>query len=439
MSWQKRYQEKLVTHEEAAKSIKSGDTISVPGACAVPYKLLNAVGDRWEELEDVTVATVLYMDMINFLEGKYKGHIGTHSVFIGPLERFFIEQGNVKVTSCNLSLCKELFQEVIGGNVVAMEVSPPDEWGYMSYGPVGTSVNASLVEPANRVIVQVNDKVPYVYGKDACIHVDEVEMICEFHHALPVLPDIPVDDNDRKMAEYIVERIPNGATIQIGIGPVANAIGFFLDQKKDLGIHTEMLTDSMMHLAKKGIINGSKKTFYPGKITFGFGIGSQELYDFMNRNPKLEAMPIYDINNINNIAMNDNYISINNALSVDLTGQVASETLGHSLFSCTGGQHDFVMGAALSKGGKSFIALNSVAKTEGGLVSRITSALPLGTVVTTPRSIVRYVVTEHGIADLWLKSVDERVKQMITIAHPDFRDQLEKEARDAGLLPKEVW
>lgn len=434
MDWEKIYREKLVTGKEAASRIKSGDMVFTSSGPSAPFEVLKAVADRYEELEDVTIAAVLYMVPMPTLDARFKGHIKNHSVFVGPLERMYMSHGNIEVTSCNLSLSRDLFSRKLKGNVALLEVTPPDAKGYMNFGASGSSANSALLETAELVIVQVNRNVPYVYGTRAQIHVSDVDFIVEHDDPVPALPDIPIGDAEKKIAEYIVERVPDGAVIQIGFGEIANAVGYFLDGKKDLGAHTEMLTDSIMNLAKKGVITGARKKFRPGKITFGFGVGSRDLYEFMDRNPILESMPMDDINDINNIAMNDDFISINNALTVDLTGQVGAETIGHNIYSCTGGQLDFVLGAARSRGGKSFIALTSSTNGGGEPHSRIVSSFKPGTVVTTPRSVVQYIVTEYGVADLWLKSVPERVRAMIDISHPDFREELSREAYEAGLL-----
>jgi 4-hydroxybutyrate CoA-transferase len=434
MSWQEDYKKKLVSIQEAVKLVKSGDHVCTPGGPCAAYDLITELANRYEELENVIVSSALMMRPVPHFEAKYKGHITHLALFLGPLERLFVPQGNIKVNSCSFSNFDDLITKELRPDVLFMVCSEPDEWGYMSYGPGGASVNYSILKTARKVVVQVNKNVPYVNGTHAHIHVSNVDCICEHDYDIPILPNIPITDVEKKIAANIVDRIPDGATIQLGFGAIANAIGFFLDSKKDLGVHTEMLTDSMMDLAKKGVITGSHKTYYPEKITFGFGVGSKELYEFMHHNPMLESMPIHYINDINNIAMNDNFISINNCLTVDLTGQVCSESIGFNMFSSTGGQLDFVRGARRSKGGKSFMALNSMSVTKDGPISRISSTLPPGTIVTTPRSDVQYVVTEYGIADLWLKSVEDRAKAMISIAHPDFRERLEKEAREGGLI-----
>lgn len=437
MSWQDDYQRKLVSLKEAAAQVKSGDNLGLSAGPSCPTDLMNAIADRYEELEDVSVVSGILMSGLKHLEGKYRGHINHHTIFLGPLERMFFGQGNIESTSYNFSLTDYLFTERLNCNVGIVECSPPDERGYMSFGPLGTFSNDIAGKTADKIIVQVNSRTPYVYGTQAHLHVSDADFICEHDHELPEIPEIPTGDAENKIAEYIVERIDDGSTIQIGLGKLANAIGFLLENKKDLGVHTEMITDSMVELAKKGVINGSRKSFHPGKMVCGFGIGSRDLYDFMDHNPMLEVRPIAYINDIRNLARLDNFVSINNALAVDLTGQVCSETLGFNAYSGTGGQLDFVRGAALSNGGKSFIALKSVANTKNGMISRITNVLDPGTVVSTPRSDVQYIVTEWGVADLYCKSIEQRVKGLISIAHPDFRDQLAREAVESGLLRSE--
>lgn len=438
MGWEDIYKQKLVSIKDAVKVVRSGDFVCTAGGPCAAYDLMVELAGRYEELQNVTMSSALMMRPLPHLEAKYQGHIGHLALFLGPLERIFMAQGNIKVNSCSFSNFDDLITEELKPDVIFMACSEPDEWGYMSYGPGGASVNHSILKTSREVVVQVNKKVPFVFGTHAHIHVSQATCICEQDYDIPILPNIPITDVEKQIAAHIVERIPDGATVQLGFGGIANAVGFFLENKKDLGVHTEMMTDSMMDLAKKGVINGKYKAYYPGKITFGFGVGSKELYEFMHRNPMLESMPIHYINDINNIAMNDNFISINNALTVDLTGQVCSESIGFNMFSSTGGQLDFVRGARRSKGGKSFIALNSMSVGKSGPINRITSTLQPGTVVTTPRSDVQYVVTEYGIADLWLKGIEDRARAMIGIAHPDFRESLEKEAIEAGLISKKV-
>lgn len=436
MSWREVYKRKLVSPDEAAAAVKSGDNIMLGGASSLPPDLAEALCRRCQELENVSIWSGICMYPFDFLKKEFKGHLNYKALFFGPLERMFYDQGNIENLSYHFSQADKAVTTTAQCNVVMTEVSEPDARGYMCLGPVGIYVGALMCARAEKIIVQVNKSVPYIYGLDNVIHVDDVTHIIEGDHPLPELPEIPIADRERRIGSLISERIPDGACIQIGLGGVANAVGHFLNEKKDLGVHSEMITDSMADLAKAGVITGARKTFHHGKMLIGgLCVGSTALYEFVDRNPQIEFAPIYYVNDPYNIAKNDNLVSINNALTVDLTGQVASESIGFSMYSGTGGQLDFVRGAGMARNGQSFIALPSASiKPDGTIMSRIVSAFKPGTAVTTPRADVMYVVTEYGIADLWRKTVSQRVKAMISIAHPEVRDQLEREAFEAGLL-----
>jgi 4-hydroxybutyrate CoA-transferase len=433
MDWKEEYKKKLVSAEKAVSVIKSGDRVAMPGGSSQPIDVVNALGKRKDELKDVTLTSGISMYPYEVFKPEFKGHINFVSLFVGPMERAFLRVGNVEPMSYHFSLADQVSISV-NPNVFLCEVSRPDKWGYMSFGPVGVYNNDICCKRADTVIVQVNKETPRVHGNQAVIHVSEVDYIIENDHPLPVIPEIPIADVERKIATHIAERIPDGATIQCGIGAVSDAVVNLLDTKKDLGVHTEMFTNGMMNLAKKGVITGARKNFHPDKVLCGFAIGDKDLYDFVDDNPTFEFEPIYVVNNPYNISRNDNMVAINNIMTADLTGQCASESIGHAMYSGTGGQLDFVRGANGSKGGMSFLATASTAETKTGRISKIVSAFKPGTVITTPRSDVHYVVTEWGVADLWLKSVPARVREMIKIAHPDFREQLEREATEAQLL-----
>jgi len=330
MDWEKEYRKKLVSVEEAAAQIKSGDNIAMSAGPSTPVDLISAIAKRYKELKDMTVFSGLLINLLDYLKAEYKGHIKHHTIFAGPVKRMFLSQGNIEVTSYQFSKTDEL-TNALPCNVALFEVSEPDTRGYMSFGPLGTFNNGLVSRNVDKIIVQVNKKTPFVNGMDAHIHVSKVDYICEADHELAEIPHITPGEKEHKIAEYIVERIPDEACIQIGLGKLANAVGYQLEQKKDLGVHTEMLTDSMVTLAKKGIFNCEKKTFHRDKIVCGFGVGTKELYEFTDRNPLVATFPISYINDINNIAKIDNFVSINNALTVDLAGQVCSETLGFSV------------------------------------------------------------------------------------------------------------
>ncbi|WP_026394034.1 acetyl-CoA hydrolase/transferase family protein [Acetobacterium malicum] len=431
MNWQDDYKCKLISVDEAASKIEDGDRAWISPCSASPIQLVDAICDRYKELTDVHMTTALAMYPFKFMTSPdYIGHINYHTAFYGPYDRAYEKAGNVELYSVQFQnfgkLILDQSKEGPRINTVLAEVSLPDEDGYLYFGPMGVSVTGPVCEIADKVIVQVNKHQPKVFGTYNKIHVNDVTWICEYDHQLPEFPQPPISETDQKIANVILDEIPDGACIQIGLGGLANAIGYGLESKKDLSVHTEMFTDSMYDLCKKGVISG--------RIYCGFGLGSQELYEFVGRG-NVELAPIWIVNDSYAVGKNDNFISINACLMADLTGQVCSEGIGHRKYSGVGGQVDYVRGAAISKGGKSFLCLASVSKDKNGtLRSNIMCDFAPGQIVTTPRSDVMYIVTEFGIADLYNKSIPDRVEAMIQIAHPDFRDDLREKARHAKLI-----
>jgi acyl-CoA hydrolase len=427
MDWKKIYQSKLMSVQEAAAKVESGDRIWFGPCSAAPIQLMEALGDRVDELEDVHVISGLALHPFKFMQSpKYIGRINVHTVFYGPYERAFFKVGNIKINSVHFSKTHWAVQNYYKVNTLMSDVSPPDDEGYLYYGSMGVAINGAAAAVAKKIIVQVNKHQPRVKGVEHRIHVKDVHYICEFDHPLPPLPQDKPTEIDAKIADFIVPQIPDGATIQIGLGSMSNAIGYKLATKKNLSVHTEMFVDSMLELVKKGVITG--------KMVAGFGLGSQELYQFIGEG-KVELKPLRITNDPVEIAKINNLISVNVTLMVDLTGQACSESIGFTQYSSTGGQSDFARGVALSKGGKGFLCLPSTIKTkEGKTTSTITAALPPGAAVTTQRSDVMYIVTEYGIADAFCKPIPDRVKALIAIAHPDFRDDLKKQALEAGLI-----
>jgi 4-hydroxybutyrate CoA-transferase len=434
--WKSEYQSKLVSPEDAAAQVKSGDWIIVPPVNSMPQDILNALSARKDELEKVKIASNLMIYPYAFLGGDYIGKITYYSGYCGPLERMFLSQGNVVPFPMHLSKAYKALDLYQAHDVAMIEVTPPDVRGYMNYGPCGVVYGRYATTRCKKVIAQVNAKAPWIHGIENTIHVSEIDFIVEKDHDLPVVPEIEITDVEKKIGEYIAERIPNGATIQLGIGGIPNAVAYFLHEKKDLGVHAEILSDAVAELSELGVITGNKKTIFRDKIAVGgLIIGTKRLLDFCDNNPTILAMPIQIANHYDTIRRHDNLCSINAGLTVDLTGQIASETIGHTQYSATGGQADFVRGALASKGGMSFIALPATGKKkDGSLMSRIVLNFSPGTVVTTPRSDSMYIVTEYGVADVYMKSIPDRVKALISIAHPDFREELEKQAYEAGLL-----
>ena len=434
MSWQNKYKEKIVSIKEAAAVVKSGDHVWLPGATSIPIDIVKELDARRFELEGVKLISGLMFQPFEFLKGDAKNNIQYFSSFLGPVERALFNQGNVNLIVNQFSQLAQIIKDKHQCNIAIFECSEPDSKGYMSYGPAGSLANQNAAELADTIIVQVNKNTPYVYGRNAHIHLSEVDYICEQSRPLIEVPTTEPDAEESKIAAFIVDKIKDGSTLQLGIGSLSDTVGKFLVDKKDIGIHTEIFTNSMVELAEKGVITNARKNINQGKSTIVTAIGNKQLHQFIDKNEAIEACSAAYVNDPNVIGQHDNFISINNTIAVDLTGQVCSETIGFKQFSGTGGQLDFVRGARKSKGGKSFIALKSTAMTKKGLVSKISCALQPGTVVTVPRTEVQYIVTEYGVVNLWGQDISSRVKAMISIAHPDFRKQLTAEAIEVGLL-----
>ncbi|MDD5946022.1 MAG: acetyl-CoA hydrolase/transferase C-terminal domain-containing protein, partial [Clostridia bacterium] len=324
------------------------------------------------------------------------------------------------------------YTEHIAPDVLVLPMTPPNEQGYCNIGPAGYA--AAAIKCSKKIIAQINSHIPRVYGSTHDIHVSDIAAFVEHEDHSYMPPSAEPSETDKKIASYILERIPDGACIQLGIGGTANAVGFGLKDKKHLGVHSEMYTDSMAYLQKLGVIDNSRKTFMPGRSVAGFAFNTELTNSFINNNPKVFFEPYHVVNNIQSIAANDNMVSINTTLSVDLTGQLCSESIGMKQYSGSGGQVDYIRGATLSKGGMSFIAMSSVANTKNGPVSKICLSLAPGSIVTTLRAETMYVVTEYGCVNLQFCDVPTRAKKLISIAHPDFRDELTFEAKKYGLL-----
>ncbi|SCX76346.1 acetyl-CoA hydrolase/transferase family protein [Desulfoluna spongiiphila] len=432
MTWRQKYPDKFVDLTTAVAGIPPNSNIAAPPASSFPLELVNALSAR-EDLAGTQLQSGLLMRLPDFMSPEQKGRIMYKSFFLGPLERMIRDTVPIDAISIHFSR----LHEAIGSkkyDAVLLEVSPPDVNGNMSLGPMGTLAGRAMIQAAKLVIAQINPRVPFIYGTHAHVHMDEVDMVCECNRPLFEAPDAQPDAMEEKIADIISERIPDGATIQLGIGRLANAIGERLLQKKDIGIHSEMLTPSLIRLMKEGVATGAKKELHPGQAIGGFTIGSQADYDFLHKNGNIQFYPVSYVNDPRVVAKHSNFISVNNSLTIDLTGQAVSESIGFNQFSGTGGQLDFVRGARMSKGGMSFLALKSTAGSEENPISRIQCTLNPGSVVTTPRSDVQYIVTEYGIADLDKKSIPERVRAMISIAHPMFRGDLAREAMESGLV-----
>jgi acyl-CoA hydrolase len=421
MAFQDLYREKLTTAEKALALVRSGDRVYIQPGCAEPESLVRALVGRAPELRDVEIVHMMTLGCADYVNPEYSASFRHNSLFVGANVRNAVDNGQADYTPIFLAEIESLF---LSGempiDVVLLQVSPPDHQGYMS---LGASVDCTLTAArcARSVIAEVNPQMPRTHG-DSFLNVRNVTAIVECSHPLLELPPTPYTDLHRKIAENVANLIPDGATLQLGIGGIPDAVLSCLGDHKDLGIHSEMVSDGIIPLIESGVINGEKKTLLKGKVVAGFVLGTKKLFRFIDDNPFFEFRTIQFTNDPFNIARNDKMVAINSALQIDLTGQVCSDSVGIRPYSGVGGQLDFVRGAARSKGGKPIIALPSSAK--HGTISRIAPVLDPGAGVVTSRADVHYVVTEYGVAYLHGKTLRQRAEALIAIAHPMFRDEL---------------
>ena len=427
--WEDVYRDKLRSADEAAALIPDGSFMVQSLAVGEPPALLEAIANRARGggFSDVRMTSLLPMaaSARTILAEDVRDVIHWESMFASGADRGLIHSGAALFNPAFFHQIPRLITEFMDINVALIGVSRIDRHGYMSLG-TNVDVAKAAIAKADIVLAEVNQHMPRVHG-DSWVHISEVTAVIEHDALLNELPTPPEREEDEAMGNLIAEMIPNGACIQLGIGGVPNAVARSLMNHRDLGIHTEMFVDSMVDLVENGVANGSQKAFHPGKALYAFAAGSQRMYEFLDDNPYIEAHPVSYTNFPPNIARNDNVISVNSTIEVDLTGQCCSESIGTDQFSGTGGQHDYARGAFDSKGGKSMIAFYSTAR--AGEVSRVVSTLRTGAVVTTPRNEVHWIVSEYGAANLKGKSTRERAKAMISLAHPKFRDELTADAK----------
>ncbi len=432
------YSEKVVSVEEALSKVNTNSVI-VTGLGAAEGKLflesLHTISDR---VENVTVTNCLPMNHYEFFGEAYKDHFNIDGWFFTPSLRRMMKNGNVSYIPNHLHLAATKRIDFVRPNIYVGSCSSVDKHGFVSLSTSNT-YEKRMMEAADIVILEVNPNFPVTYG-DVEVHVNDIDMIIEADYPVPVLAPIEPNDKDRMIAKYIAEHIQDGDCIQLGIGGIPNAVAEFLFDKKDLGIHTEMMTSTMAKLAKAGVINGSKKNLHKGKIVTTFIMGSQELYEYVDGNPSIMVLDGHYVNAPEVIGLNDNMVSINTTIEVDLTGQCASESIGTMQISGTGGQSDTATGAQKSKNGKSFIALYStttITDKETGEkkeVSKIVPTLNPGAIVSLSRNDVDNVVTEYGVAQLRGTNLKERIKRLIAIAHPDYRESLTEAAKNFGYI-----
>ena len=413
---------KAVSAEEALKVVKSNDKIYIQAAAAVPSVLINALVKRHDELSNVTICQLHTEGEAPYANPEYAKSFHVNSFFIGRNVRHTLKAGNGSYTPVFLSEVPLLFKRnIVDVKVALIHVSVPDQHGYCS---LGVSVEATLaaIDNADHVIAQINQQMPRTFG-DGIIHISEIDAFVECDVPLPSHPVSEPTAIETKIGDYVANLIEDRSTLQMGIGNIPNAVLSRLHNHKDLGLHTEMFSDGVIDLILKDVINGNYKGVNPGRALATFLMGSKRLYDYVDDNPFVEMRSSDYVNDVSVIKQNPRMVAINSAIEVDLTGQVCADSIGSKMYSGVGGQMDFIRGASLSEGGKAIIALPSITK-KG--ISRIVPALKIGAGVVTTRAHIHYVVTEYGVANLYGKTIKERVNALVEIAHPDHRETIDK-------------
>ncbi len=414
------YQSKLVSAKEAISHINDGDTVISTFGCGQPLGVERALEENYKDFHNVRIINMLVVGDTPWVKEEYKGHFSYLSFFVTGSNRKAIASGAADYITSHFYEIPMVLREYCKPRVALYSVTPPDENGYVS---LGTNVDCieSTLDYCQVKIAQVNKNVPRTFGS-AMKHISEFDYFVEIDEPLPQAGSAPLSDVEKAIGKHCASLIKDGDCLQLGIGGIPNAICEELKDKKDLGLHSEMVGDGIVDLVNSGVINNSKKNTYNGKTVLGFAFGSQKLFDFLNNNEDVLMLPIEQVNHPVEIAKNDNVVSINSCLQVDLFGQVVSDTIGLTQFSGVGGQVDFVRGATMSKGGLSIIAMPSTAK--GDTISKIVPTITENSAVTTTRNDVNVIVTEYGIAQLKGKTLKERARALINIAHPNFREEL---------------
>ncbi|MDP3186735.1 MAG: acetyl-CoA hydrolase/transferase C-terminal domain-containing protein [Anaerolineales bacterium] len=436
MDWQKLYQSRVVSSEEAVKAIKSGNRIFMTGNVSVPQTVLAALVNHAPNLKDVEIVQALTIGPADYVGPAMEGHLRVNTIFISANIRKAVNEGRADFTPVMLSEFPLLFKRgILPLDVALIHVSPADEHGFCSLG-VEVGLTKTPAESAKIIVAEVNEQMPRTLG-DSFIHVSRLNYIVPVNYPIAELPmggEAPSEIVE-KIAGYIAELIPDGATMQMGIGEIPDAVLKYLHHKKDLGVHSELFSDGVIELVDAGVLTNARKTLHAGKIVAGFMLGTQKLYKWADDNPLVELHRTEYVNDPFVIAQNERMVAINSAIEVDLTGQVCADSIGPKLYSGAGGQLDFIYGASRSKEGVPIIALPSeTTLRDGTRISRIAAMLKQGAGVVTSRNHVRYVVTEYGVADLYGKTIRQRARQLIAIAHPDFRADLEKQARELNYI-----
>ena len=431
MELDQRYQSHVVSAEEAVRKIKSGDRVFLTGNCSVPQTLLAALVNYAPELKDVEIAQALSIGPADYVSPEMQGHLRVNTMFVSPNVRKAVQEARADFTPVLLSEFTLLFKySYLPLDVALVHVSQPDNYGFCSFG-LEVGLTKTPAESAKMIIAEVNQQMPRTLG-DSFIHISKLDYIVPVDYPLTEMPMGNGETNQiiERIASHIAELIPDGATMQMGIGAIPDAVLKYLFEKKNLGVHSELFSDGVIDLVEAGVLTNANKTLHPGKIIAGFILGTKRLYDWVDDNPLIELHPTEYVNDPFVIAQNERMVAINSALEIDLTGQVCADSIGPKIYSGVGGQLDFIYGASRAKSGVPIIALPSTARE----FSRIVPMLKQGAGVVTSRNHVRYVVTEYGIADLYGQTIRQRAKALINIAHPQFREKLTHQAKELNYI-----
>jgi acetyl-CoA hydrolase len=435
LNWTQHYRERLVSAEDAVRGVASGQRVYVGAGCAVPHALVDALSRRAQDLANVEIIHHLTLGEVPYLAPEMAGHFRTRDFFVGANTRAAVNEGRADYVPVHLHEIPRLFRErSVPLDAAFVVLTPPDEHGFCSFGiEVGVTKPAALA--ADRIVAEINRKMPRTLG-DSFIHVSKIDAFVEQDRDLDEYEGTEASGIDKRIGEHIAGLIEDGACIQLGIGGIPDAVLGFLDDKQDLGVHTEMFTEALPELISKGIVTGERKTFHPGKVIAGFVLGTRAVYDFVHDNAQVEFHPTDYVNNPLNIARNERMVAVNSALQIDLTGQICADSIGETIYSGFGGQADFMRGAALSPGGLPITALPATAM--DGTVSRIVPILDRGAGVVITRADAHAIVTENGVAQLHGRNVRERARALIEIADPRFQEDLSRAARERALFGQ-LW
>jgi acetyl-CoA hydrolase len=425
------YERRVTTPEAAVAGIASGMRVFLSGNCSVPQRLLSALVARAPTLRDVEIAQVLTVGPADYVAPGMEAHLRVNTLFISDNVRAAVNEGRADFTPCLLSEVPLLFARgLLAVDVALIHVSPPDEHGFCSFG-IEVGITKPAAQSARVIVAEVNDRMPRTLG-DSFIHISKIDHVVPVSYPLPEVTMAGASEVAQQIARHIAALIPDGATLQTGIGAIPDAVLRLLGNHRHLGVHTELFSDGIIDLIERGVLTGERKTLHPGKVIAGFMLGTQRLYDFVHDNPIIEMHPTSYTNDPFVIARNARMVAINSAIEVDLTGQVCADSIGSRFYSGVGGQLDFIYGASRAEGGVPIIALPATALE--GRASRIVPVLKPGAGVTTTRNHVRFVVTEYGVADLYGKTIRQRAQALIAIAAPQFREELLRRARELRYL-----